>query len=218
MEDEEALVEVAQLGRADAGRLGQARTHRVLVGAEQGRGGQDGGRDRNALGDRLGRVADRVEVGEDLRALAVDIAGHLGDALGVVGDRAEGVHRNDDANGGEQAAPGERDEEERDRERAAAEEEGEVDGQPDDRRGVDRGLQADADAGEDHSRRAGQRGAGDVAGGPGMGAGEVAGEPEDDAGEDDADDDRGDRDEARLPPTAAISGPTPSSLAKVSGR
>ena len=32
-------------------------------------------------------------LGEHLRALALDVAGHLGDALRVVGDRAEGVHR-----------------------------------------------------------------------------------------------------------------------------
>src|SRR3712207_7878587 len=38
--------------------------------------------DGDALGDRLGGVADGVEVGEDAGALLVDVAGHLGDALG----------------------------------------------------------------------------------------------------------------------------------------
>jgi hypothetical protein len=54
------------------------------VRAEQRGRGEHGGRDRDALGDRLGGVADRVELGEDLRALLVDVAGHLGDALRVV--------------------------------------------------------------------------------------------------------------------------------------
>ncbi len=53
--------------------------------------------------------------------VAVDVARHLGDALGVVAHRAEGVHRDDDADGGQQAASGERDEEERQDDRAAAE-------------------------------------------------------------------------------------------------
>ena len=41
----------------------------VGVGAEQRGRGEHGRRDRDALGDRLGGVADRVELGEDLRAL-----------------------------------------------------------------------------------------------------------------------------------------------------
>ena len=45
----------------------------------------------------------------------VDVAGHLGDALRVVGDRAEGVHRDDDADRGEQAGAGQRDREQRQR-------------------------------------------------------------------------------------------------------
>ena len=39
---------VAQLGRADAGRLGQAVLTASWYEAEQGRGSQDGGRDRDA--------------------------------------------------------------------------------------------------------------------------------------------------------------------------
>jgi hypothetical protein len=49
-------------------------------------------------------------LGEDLRPSPVDVAGHLGDALGVVRDRAEGVHRDDDADRGEQPTAGEGDE------------------------------------------------------------------------------------------------------------
>ena len=40
-----------------------------------------------------------------------DVAGHLGDALGVVGDRPEGVHGDDHADRGEQAGAGQRDRE-----------------------------------------------------------------------------------------------------------
>jgi hypothetical protein len=64
---------------------------------EQRDRGDDRRRDREALGDRLGGVAHRVEAIEDLLGLAVELAGHLGDALGVVGDRAEGVLGDDDA-------------------------------------------------------------------------------------------------------------------------
>ena len=58
----------------------------------------------------------------------LDVAGHLGDALGVVGDRAEGVHRDDHADRGQQAAAGQRDREQRDGERRAAEQERAEDG------------------------------------------------------------------------------------------
>ena len=156
---------------------------------EQGGRRQHRGGDGDALGDRLGGVADGVEVGEDPRALGVDVAGHLGDALSVVGDRAEGVHRDDDADRGEQAGTSHRHEEQRQSDRAATEQERSVDRRPDDDRGVDRRLEPDADAGEDHGGGAGARGPGDVAGGPLVGAGEVAGEPQDDRGQDDAEDD-----------------------------
>ena len=52
--------------------------------------------DRVALGDGLGRVADRVERVGDVADVLGQV-GHLGDAAGVVGDRAEGVERDDQA-------------------------------------------------------------------------------------------------------------------------
>lgn len=113
--------------------------------------------------DGLRGVADGVELGEDLRALLVDVAGHLGDALGVVGDGAEGVHRHDDVDGGQQATAGEGDEEQRQRRRAGTEER-QVDRTGDDAGGEHGRLEADADAGEDHRGGAGQRGASDVDG------------------------------------------------------
>ena len=109
----------------------------------------------------------------------VDVAGHLRDALGVVGDRAEGVHRDDDADGGEQAAAGQRDREQRDVDDAAAEQERAEDGGADHERGVDRRLEADREAGQDHGRGAGQRGLADVLDRAVLGAGEVAGQRQD---------------------------------------
>ena len=52
--------------------------------------------DRVTLGDRLGRVADRVERVGHVADLLREV-GHLGDAAGVVGDRAECVERDDQA-------------------------------------------------------------------------------------------------------------------------
>ena len=74
----------------------------VEVGGEEQEGGESGGADRVALGQGLGRVADRVEGVGDV-ADALGRAGHLGDAARVVGDRAEGVHR-EDVGGGHQHA------------------------------------------------------------------------------------------------------------------
>ena len=63
---------------------------------EQHERGQHGRADRVALRDGLRRVADRVErIGD-----GADLLGHvrhLGDAAGVVGDRPEGVERDDQA-------------------------------------------------------------------------------------------------------------------------
>jgi hypothetical protein len=101
------------------GRLWRSRERRRLPcvgeGPEERRRREDGGGDRDALGDGLGGVADGVEVGEDPGARGVDVVRHLGDALGVVRDRAEGVHGDDDADRGEQATTGQGDEEQRQR-------------------------------------------------------------------------------------------------------
>ncbi len=166
--------------------------------AEQRGRGEHGGGDRDALGDGLGGVADRVEAGEDERALLGDLAGHLGDALRVVADRAEGVHRDDDADGGEQTGAGQRDGEQRDDRRAAAEQERRVDRAADEQRGVDGRLEADGDAGQDDGGRAGERALADLLDRLAVGLGEVAGEHLDEAGQHDADDDRADGDDARV--------------------
>src|SRR5699024_5740391 len=58
---------------------------RLRVRAEQGCRGQHRGGNGDALGDRLGGVADRVQLRQDLHALAfLEVTGHLRDTLRVV--------------------------------------------------------------------------------------------------------------------------------------
>ena len=136
----------ADAGQQDRGEPGDLRREE---GPEQRRRRQYGRGDRDALGDGLGRVADRVELGEDRRTVLVDVARHLRDALRVVADRTEGVHGDDDADCRQQATAGQRDREQRDDDRAAAEQERAEHGGADDDRGVDRRLEADREAGQD---------------------------------------------------------------------
>jgi hypothetical protein len=128
----------------------------VRVVGEQHQRGEAGRADRIALGDGLGRVADRVERVGDVADLLVE-AGHLGDAAGVVGDRAVGVERDDHAGQRQHRGGGDRD---------AVQAEQRVRA-PD--RGADRehrqrgGLHRDAEAGDHVGRVAGLRGLGDLA-------------------------------------------------------
>ena len=76
--------------------------HLVEIRREQQEGGERRGADGVALRERLGRVADRVEpVG--LVANVLRLLRHLDDAAGIVGDRAEDVHREDVAGGAKHA-------------------------------------------------------------------------------------------------------------------
>ena len=70
--------------------------HLDLERREEHERGERGRADRVALGDGLGRVADRVERVGDVADLLRHV-GHLGDAARVVGDRAERVERDDQA-------------------------------------------------------------------------------------------------------------------------
>ena len=74
----------------------------VEVGREQQERRQGGRADGVALGQRLGRVADAVEDVGDVADLFGRL-GELGDAAGVVGDRPEGVHRQDVGDRGQHA-------------------------------------------------------------------------------------------------------------------
>ena|GEM_PF-4732075 len=86
---------------------------------EQRHGRDDGRANGNALGLGLGRVADSIEVGQDLPGPLVAallgplhlgrIEAHLADAVGIVGDRAEDIHRNRVAGQSEHADASHRD-------------------------------------------------------------------------------------------------------------
>ena len=86
-------------------------------GAEQRDRREHRGRNREALGQRLGGVADRVHPRQRARGLFLMDSAHLEDAVRVVGDRSVGVHREDEAGGGQQSEAGQRDSVELQRER-----------------------------------------------------------------------------------------------------
>ena len=114
---------------------------------------------------------------------------HLGDAGGVVADRAEGVLGDDDAGGGEHAHAAEGDEVEGELQVAAAERQGDADGDGDGDDGVDRALHAAGRAGQDGRGRAGLGALGDLLHGRVVGGGVVLGEAADQLGQHEADGD-----------------------------
>ena len=66
----------------------------VEVSLEEQEGGQAGGDHGITLGQGLGGVADGIQPVGDLADFRAG-AGHLVDAVGVIGDRAEGIHGKD---------------------------------------------------------------------------------------------------------------------------
>ena len=98
------LTEVEELRRRPSGRdlAADDQVDLVDVGAEQQERGERRRGDRVALGQGLRRVADGVEPVGDLAGAGLGPA-ELGDAAGVVGDRAERVHREDVGRGHEHA-------------------------------------------------------------------------------------------------------------------
>ena len=151
------------------------------IGREQHQRAEAGGADGIALGHRLGGVADRVERVGGLAHLGRQV-GHLGDAAGIVGDRAEGVERHDHARQSQHG--GDRD--------GDAVEAGEIvggqDAGDDDDRRQRRRLERDREALDDVGAVAGDRGLGDRLHRTVLGAGVVLGDPHDQAGDDQADD------------------------------
>ena len=84
------------------------RFQRVGVVGEQHQRGESRRADGVALGHRLGGIADRIErIGD--RAHFLRQVRHFGDAAGVVGDRAVGVERDDDAGHRQHRGRGDRD-------------------------------------------------------------------------------------------------------------
>ncbi len=126
-------------------------------GAEQRDCRQHRGRNRQALGQSLGGVADRVHPGQRLGRLLLMDSAHLEDAVGVVGDRPVGVHREDEAGGGEQAEAGQRDSVKLERERLVENRHRADDCGCDHKQRPDRRLEALGHARQDQSCRAGAR-------------------------------------------------------------
>ncbi len=131
------------------------------VGGEQAHGGDDRGGNGHALGDGFGRVADGVEVGHDLAGLdrlgvGLAVPGHLGDAVGVVGDGPVGVHGHVVAGVAEHAdADHGHAVEDVERPGRAVEGQGDDEADADDDDRPDARLHADAQAGQDGRRGAG---------------------------------------------------------------
>ena len=152
-----------------------------VIGREQHQRAETGGADGIALGDRLGGVADRVErVGRLAHFLRQ--AGHFGNAAGIVGDRTEGVERDDHA--GQRQHGGHRD---RDAEQAGKAV-GDEDAGDDDERRQRRRFHRDREALDDVGAVAGHRGCGDRLHRTEIGAGVVFGDPDDQAGDGETDD------------------------------
>ena len=154
----------------------------IEEGVEQDQRRQRGGADRVPLGHRLGRVADRVERVGDVANVLRQVR-HLGDAAGVVGDRPEGVERDDQA--GQRELGHDRD--------ADAVDPGELvrseDREHQHQHGRRRGLEALGQPLDDVGRVAGLRGLGDRAHGPEAGRRVVVGDHEQEGR--DADSDQG---------------------------
>ena len=87
---------------------GEVDAHGLGVAHEEGQGGEGGGADGEALAHGGGGVAHGVQLVGDLTDGVLQAA-HLGDAAGVVGDGAVGVHGHGDAGGGEHTHGGQSD-------------------------------------------------------------------------------------------------------------
>ena len=171
---------------------------RVAESTEQCRRRKYRSRDRNALSDGLGRVTDRVQAGQDRSALTLNVTGHLSDTLRVIRNRTEGVHRDDDANGGQQTGTGQRDREQRQHNRAATKQEGAINRTRDQQCGVHRGLQTQGKTGQDDGCGTGERGLGDIVNRASLSLGEVGGQLLNRSGQHDTDQHRGDSKHTRV--------------------
>ncbi len=142
---------------------------RMGVVGKQHQRGQAGRADGVTLGDGLGGVAHGIQRVGDVADLLVQF-GHLGNAAGVVGDRAVGVERHDHAGHGQHGGGRNGD----------AVDAGQLKGAPDagaddnDRQGG--GLHGHAQAGDDVGAVTGGGGLGDVAYRLELGAGVVLGD------------------------------------------
>ena len=158
---------------------------------EEGDRGDDRRADREALGDGLGGVADRVEAHHDALGLAVnspDISA-MPAALSATGPKVSSD--DDDAGRGEHAHAGEGDEVEDELEVSAAECDRSADRDRDRDDRPHRRLETRGDARQHGGRGAGAGRLGDLTDRARLGGGEVLGEPADDLCEHEADHDGG---------------------------
>ncbi len=153
----------------------------LVIGREQHQRAETGRADRVALGDRLGGVADRVQRVGGL-ADFLGQAGHFGNAAGIVGDRTEGIERNDHA-GQRQHRRGR----DRDAEQAGKAVGDENAGDDDERRTRGR-FHRDREALDHVGAVTGDRGRRDRLHRAIVGAGVVFGDPDDQPGNDEAGD------------------------------
>ena len=145
------------------------------VGAEEHQRGEAGRGDGVALGHGLHGVADGVELVGDLADLLRQLR-HDGESAGVVGDRAEGVERDDDAREAEHA---------HDRHGHAVEAVvvvGDEDRGADEEHRQQRGVEAHGQPGDDVRGVAGLRSLGDLLHGPVLGRRVVIGDHHRDEG------------------------------------
>ena len=126
------------------------------------------------------------------------ISRHLGDALSVIRNRTEGVHRDDDADGGEKATTSKCDREQRQRDRARPKQVCTVHGSTDEKCAVHRGLKAHRDTVQDDGGWAGQRRLRHIINRTTVGLGEVAGELLDCGSQHDSDEHCADGNDARV--------------------
>ena len=173
-------LEVGEGGRACGIGLVDEVLQVVAVGRKQHQRAEAGRADGVALGHGLRRVADGIErVGGAAHLLRQ--ARHLGDAAGVVGDRAEGVERDDDAGEAEHGRRGDRGAEQ------AGERVGRENAADDDERGQRGRLERHGEA-LDHVGAVARHGSlGDRAHRLIADAGVVLGDPDDEAGHEQAD-------------------------------
>ncbi len=157
----------------------------VGVVGEEHQGRERRGADRVALGDRLGRVADRIERVGDVAHLLRQ-ARHLGDAAGVVGDRSIGIESHDHSGHRQHGGGGDRDSVEADAAHCA-----QLVRAPDrEAHGDDRQrgrFHRDAEAGDDVGRMTGLRRRGDLADRAVLGRGVVLRDDDERRGEAEAD-------------------------------
>ena len=157
------------------------------VRGEEHQGREPGGADRVSLGDGFGRVANGIEGVGDISNRLGEVC-HLGDAAGIIRDRAVGVDGDDDARHREHRHGGDGDAVQAIVARLLVQKIRHQDADADDEHREGRADHADRLAGDDVGRGTGRRGARDQPDRWKVRAGEELGDPHQRDGHHDADD------------------------------